>query len=224
MTAKQNFYQISVTTDVVLLTIEDDKLKVLLIERAQKPFAKKCALPGGFLHKGETSEKAARRILKQKAGVSNVYLEQLYTFDKKGRDPRGPIMSVVYYALIPRREIMIEGAATIQTPTFHDVSRLPKLAFDHSKIVSYALKRVRYKMEYTNIAYSLLPAEFTLSQLLRTYEVVWGRKLDKRNFQKKILSLAMIRPTGRVLRGGRQRPARLFRFSSRSIRELERFF
>lgn len=218
------YSSLSVTTDIVIFTIEKGALKVLLITRADKPFKNKLALPGGFLHKGESSYDAALRILKDKAGVSNVYIEQLYTFEGKKRDPRGNILSITYFALVPEGSINLGNAGDVQRPFFNTVKYLPRLSFDHSQIVKYATKRLKYKLEYTSIVYSLLPKYFTLNELQKTYEIVLGKNIDKRNFRKKFLQLNIIKPTNKMLTGTRQRPAQLYRFVSNKITELKRFF
>lgn len=214
----------AVTVDVVIFTIEGTDLKVLLIKRAEKPFVNKWALPGGFLLKGETAEEAAKRILKEKAGVAKVYLEQLYTFDSPARDPRGHVMTVAHFALINKNKINFTGGRGVQAPNFQSIEKLPPLAFDHKKIVDYAVRRLRYKLEYTNVVYSLMPSAFTLSQLQKAHEIILARDLDKRNFRKKFLSLGLIKPTRAKLIGIRQRPAQLYAFIEKNPLELKRFF
>ncbi len=217
------FYQ-SVTTDVVIFTIEEDQLKVLLIKRANEPFKGQWALPGGFLFEKEDPEKAATRTLWDKAGIKDVYLEQLYTFGGSGRDPRGKIITISYFALAPKDKIKISNTDKIQTPTFRSVKKLPDIAFDHNRIITCALQRLRSKLEYTNVVYSLLSQYFTFNELQRTYEIILNKKLDKRNFRKKFMLLDLIKPTKKVLRGERQRPAQLYRFVSRKPTELKKFF
>lgn len=212
------------TTDIVIFTIEHNRLKALLIKRTNEPFKEEWALPGGFVWDNEGSQDAAFRILKEKAGVKNVFLEQLYTFDGSGRDPRGRVCTVVYFALVLFKDIHIKSGKNIQTPIFYPVNKLPKLAFDHKKIVDYAVKRLRSKLEYTNAVYALLPNAFTFNQLQTTYEAILGKKLDKRNFRKKFAMLKLIKPTKKVLTGNRQRPARLYQFISRKPVELKKFF
>lgn len=214
----------SVTTDIVIFTIEQEELKVLLIKRAKEPFKNQWALPGGFILENEEPERAALRVLKNKAGVNNIYMEQLYTFPGSGRDPRGNVITIAYFALTPRNKIEIKETKEIQTPTFRSVKKLPDIAFDHNRIVSYALKRLRSKLEYTNVVYSLLPKYFTFNQLQNAYEIILGRKLDKRNFRKKFLILGLIKPTNKILTGERQRPAKLYQFISRKPAELKKFF
>lgn len=214
----------NLTTDIVIFTIEDEQLKVLLIKRANKPFKDQWALPGGFLFKEEEPEKAARRVLKDKAGIEDVYLEQLYTFGGSGRDPRGNVITVSYFALASKDKINIQKSDKIQTPTFRSVKKLPDTAFDHNRIITYALKRLRSKLEYTNAVYSLLPQYFTFNQLQKAYEVILGRKLDKRNFRKKFMLLGLIKPTKKILKGERQRPAKLYAFKFHKPTELKKFF
>jgi len=217
------YYQ-SVTTDIVIFTIEDDQLKVLLIKRTNEPFKGQWALPGGFLLESEDPDKAGVRILWDKAGVKDVYLEQLYTFGGSGRDPRGKIITISYFALAPKDKIKIVTSPKIQTPTFRSVKKLPDIAFDHNRIITYALERLQSKLEYTNVVYSFLPKYFTFNQLQRTYEIILNKKLDKRNFRKKFMLLGLIKATNKILRGERQRPAKLYIFKSRKPTELKKFF
>lgn len=213
----------SVTVDAVIFTVADSELKVLLIKRARAPFAGAPALPGGFLHANETTRDAALRTLREKAGVKDVYVEQLYTFDEAGRDPRGQVFSVAYFALVPSGKLALKSGGDLQEPELISTRRLPKLAFDHKKIIDYAVQRLRAKLEYTNLAFSLLPREFAFSDLQELYEIVLARKLDKRNFRKKIVSLGIIKPVSGKTSGGRQRPAQLFRFADHKPSELKKF-
>ncbi|MBI3633431.1 MAG: NUDIX hydrolase [Candidatus Vogelbacteria bacterium] len=211
------------TVDTVIFTVDQGDLKVLLTKRSNDPFRGMWALPGGFLQKNEQLGVAAARVLKEKTDVKNIYLEQLYTFDKKGRDPRGDVITVSYVALAP-----IEGLKSvdlnINEVQLFSVDKLPKLAFDHKEIIEYAKVRLQYKLEYTNVVYSLLPKEFTLSQLQAVYEAIFGKGLDKRNFLKKYLSLGFLKSTEKLFVGGRQRPAKLYQFTSRKPTSLKKFF
>ena len=213
-----------VTIDVVIFTVENGELKALFIKRAGDPFKGAYALPGGFVHRGETSLDTAKRILRDKAGVTNVYIEQLYTFDSPDRDPRGQVFTVSYFALVPREKIKIEEHSMTEHPEFISIHKLPSLAFDHKKILAYAHVRLANKLLYTNIAYSLLPKLFTLTELQKTYEIILNKTLDKRNFRKKYLQLNLLEASNEKSSGGRQRPALLYSFSKNSIQELEKFF
>lgn len=222
---QEKIYQnVSVTVDVAIFTIEDGELKALLINRAGEPFKGSWALPGGFLLKGEDTHQAAQRILADKAGVKNVYTEQLYTFDSSKRDPRGHVLSVAYFALVNKDKINIKESENTQKPAFYSVKKIPKLAFDHNDIIDYALQRLRYKLEYTNAVFSLLEKKFTFSQLQSAYEIILNKKLDKRNFRKKFLTLGLIKSVKGKLEGVRQRPAQLYSFVSEKPLELKRFF
>ena len=208
--------RLEITIDVAIFTIEDGVLKIVLLRRDQPPYIGKLGLPGGFLWQNEDTVQAAQRILAGKVNLGRVFMEQLYTFDHPGRDPRGQIISVTYLVLAPIEKLkrLAEGIE------IKDVRLAKGLAFDHSEILSYAIRRLRSKLGYSNVAYSLLPELFTLSQLQEIYEVILGHGVDKRNFRKKILSLDIIEPTSQQLTGQRHRPARLHRFKKRSYSEL----
>jgi 8-oxo-dGTP diphosphatase len=212
-----------ITVDGVLFTIREGELNVLLIKRTNNPHRGQWALPGGFMQHDETAEGAAHRILRQKAGVKDIYVEQLYTFSGIHRDPRGRVISITYFALVPLEKIFFEGS-DLQEPTLFPANKIPKLSFDHKEILSYAVQRLRAKLEYTNVIYSLLKSKFTLTQLQAAYEIIMGKKLDKRNFRKKYLSLGLIQPTKSYERGGKQRPALLYQFKMRELAQLKKFF
>lgn len=197
----------SVTVDTIIFTVKDDDLKVLLIERDHEPFEGTYALPGGFIDMEESLETAAIRILGEKTGVTDVYLEQLYTFGDPDRDPRTRVITVGYFALVNHEEVELgeSGAG------WHSAYDLPELAFDHEDIIEYAVKRLRWKMEYTPAVFSFLPDRFTLSDLQHVYEVVFDREFDKRNFRRKIKKLDLVEYTGEKTENVSHRPAKLYR-------------
>jgi len=186
----------SVTIDIVVFTIQNGDLKVLLVKRGIEPFKGKWAIPGGFVRIEENLEDAARRELQEETGVKNVYLEQLYTFGNINRDPRGRIITISYLALINSDKIKLKAATDASDAQWFSVKKLSSLAFDHKKILDYALKRLRWKFEYTTVAFSLLTEKFTLSELQKIYEIVFHKNFDKRNFAKKILSLKILKEEG----------------------------
>jgi 8-oxo-dGTP diphosphatase len=205
----------SVTVDLVIFTIAEDDLKVLLIKRGGEPFAGKWALPGGFVGIDESLETAAARELQEEAGVTNIYLEQLYTFGDPGRDPRGRVISVAYFALIDaeqQRIVASTDATDAEWYSVFDRRTGAKLAFDHRKILDYAVWRLRNKIEWTTVGYELLPKKFTLSELQRVYEIILQRPVDKRNFRKKVISQGRIRELNETRNDGAHRPARLYSF------------
>jgi 8-oxo-dGTP diphosphatase len=212
----------AVTADVILFTFTDNDLKVLLIQRKHAPFQDKWALPGGFVDMGEELHDAALRELAEETNVTDVYLEQLYTFGQPGRDPRTRVITVSYFALLSadqaaRLELRSQSdASAVRWWSMYD---LPELAFDHDRILQYALQRLRWKLEWTALGFLLLPAEFTLSELQKVYETVLNEPIDKRNFRRKMLAAAVLEETGGI-RQGDHRPAKLYRFTAAAI-ELE---
>mgnify|MGYP000978793327 FL=1 len=161
-----------VTVDLALFTVNEDKLQVLLTRRAEEPFADQWALPGGFLFKNESLEDAARRVMQEKTGVVDAYLEQLYTFGAPERDPRNRIVTIAYYALIPWQKLIRPGSRKVSEVNWFEAVRPPELAFDHNRILAYAVDRLKAKTGYSNIAFGLLPAAFRLTELQRIYEVI----------------------------------------------------
>lgn len=199
-----------VTVDIVLFTIRERRLHLLLIRRLAEPFAGSFALPGGFVLDDESVDAAAARELREEAGVAEVYLEQLYTFGEPGRDPRGRVITVAYYAMVPQTQLLQAGTDAADAAWF-PVDALPELAFDHRTIVEYAHTRIRNKLGYTNVGFELLPAKFTLSELQVVHEAILGEPLDKRNFRRRVQLQGIIKPTKEWQATGRK-PAQLFRF------------
>jgi len=212
---------LSLTVDIVIFTLREKRLNVLLIQRGEPPFAESWALPGGFVHPDEGLEEAALRELHEETGLKQAYLEQLYTYGDPQRDPRGRVVTVAYYALIPAdAPICNEGGSDASQAGWFSIDSLPALAFDHLDIIEYALRRLRYKLEYSAVGFELLPEEFSLSELQRIYEMILGETLDKRNFRRRILEAGIIEPTER-LRAGDGRPARLHRYRADAVAEVK---
>ena len=202
----------AVTTDVVVFTIRDGRLSILLVKRANPPFAGSWALPGGFLDIDEDLDGCAARELEEETGVSGLYLEQLYTFGATHRDPRERVISVTYYALVPQDALATPRAASDAADVgWHPFDELPLLAFDHADIVQMAHDRLVAKLDYSTIAFGFMPRTFTLSELQCVYEILLNQSLDKRNFRKRMLSLNLIEETGKLRRNGKHRPAREYR-------------
>lgn len=212
----------SVTVDVVIFSILDDKLKVLLIKRKSWPFEGMWAIPGGFVKMEEGLEKAAYRELAEETGVtsSEVYLEQLYTFGNLQRDPRTRVITVAYFALVSADKLSPQAASDAEDVGWFSIYDLPELAFDHADILDYALTRLRYKLEYSAVGFQLLPDQFTLRELQDTYEIVLGAKLDKGNFRSKLRKTNVVEMVdGYRDTGGR--PARLYRFREDAVAEIK---
>ena len=208
-----------VTVDTVIFTIRRNVLEVLLVQRGQEPFKNDWAIPGGFIRLSENLDDAAKRVLYEKTNVKDVYLEQLYTFGKPDRYPMSRVITVGYVALIHSDDIEFAAAEelNIQQIGWHSIYSLPGLAFDHRDILNYAIKRLRARLEYTPIAFQLLPVKFTLTELQRTYELILGTELDKRNFRKKMISLGILKEYDEFTKESSKRPARLYGFNEDSI-------
>ncbi len=198
-------------TDAVCFQIIDDKLHVLLAKTPKhSPFPGEWALIGGVLHPFETAEEAVDRLLKEKAGIEKIYKEQVYTFSTIDRDPRGRVVSIAYLTLTNTNPQDL-SKAKLQTK-WVPVSAVPKLAYDHNEMFEYVLKHLRFNLMNNDITRYLSPSEFTLSELQKIYEAVLGKKIDKRNFRKKIASLSILKPTKKVKKDGAMRPAKIFIF------------
>lgn len=211
----------AVTVDVVIFSLREDDLKVLLIRRAAPPFKGKWAIPGGYVHPDESLDAAALRELEEESGLRDVYLEQLYTFGEPKRDPRGRVITVAYFALVAD-DVAARAGDDAAEAAWRSVYDLPDLAFDHTEILNYALRRLRYKLEYTSVGFELLPNEFTLTELQTAYEIVLGEKLDKRNFRRRLLEAGVLAETSRYREGeGQGRPARLYRYRKNAVMEIK---
>lgn len=208
------------TVDIVIFTIEQGALKVLLVKRGIEPFAGQYAIPGGFVLENESLDQAAMRELREETGVAEVYLEQLYSFGDPKRDPRGRVITVAYYALISAEHSQLRAGADAAAAAWFAVDAVPDLAFDHPKILAYAVERLRNKLEYTTVGFQLLPEKFSLSELQEVYEAILGKKLDKRNFRRKLALLKILKPTSEYRRDGRK-PARLYRFVAAKFEKLK---
>ncbi len=210
----------ALTVDCVVFGLDEQDLKVLLIERGGPPFAGDWALPGGFVRVDETVDDAARRELEEETGLQIRFLEQLYTFGEIDRDPRERVVTVAYYALVRLDEHPIRPATDASDTGWFSAGHPPRLAFDHRHILQTALERLRNKVRYQPIGFELLPQRFTLRQLQHLYETILGRTLDKRNFRKKMLGMDLLVELDQWEAGVPHRAARLYRFDRRRYHRL----
>ncbi len=217
----------SVTVDLVILAPDEAGLLTLVLRRPEHPHRGRWALPGGFVGITESLEAAAQRVLKEKTGLKGIFLEQLYTFGDPRRDPRMRILSVAHMALVPREkfeDLKAEAGqvARVEVPweaeaggpvalLDQDGKHLP-LAFDHEEIIALAIKRLRGKLDYSPLAFQLLPQSFTLFQLQRIHEAVLGRVVNKDSFRRRMLATGLLEATGDMQEGVGHRPAALYRF------------
>ncbi len=201
----------ALAVDVILFTIKNDGLTVGLIKRDEEPYFGKHALPGRFVRYDEPIETTAKEALKLKCGVDPkvVFLEQLYTFGQDlKRDTRMRVITCVYYGLVDAQKIDFQTKKL----NWHSVYDLPAVAFDHKELIDYAIHRLRKKVQESNFAFQLMPTEFTLTELQKTYEVILKEKLDKRNFRKKIAELHLLKDLKKKKMEGAHRPASLYSF------------
>ena len=218
---------VSVAVDVLVFTVQAEELKILLVHRSQPPFEGQWAVPGGFLGETESAGETARRKLREKTGVQNVHLEQLYTFSRVDRDPRKRVLSVSYLAAVPGRLLMdrreeqsklftvsMDGTYTLHCDNC--VLRDTDLAFDHGEMIRTAVSRMQGKLDYTDLAFSFLESvdAFSMTELYGVFCAVLGKNMDRSNFNRMIRNRYEM--TGRLVRVGqkkspRGRPADLYR-------------
>ncbi|UEG54938.1 NUDIX domain-containing protein [Mucilaginibacter daejeonensis] len=207
--------------DCVIFGFEAGELKVLLIERKDNPYKEWLALPGNLVMNDEGIEEAAVRILHELTGLNNLHMEQFHTFGAVNRHPRGRIITVAYYALIridSQKELRPGKLAS--KALWHSVTDLPKLAFDHTEIFKTGFHKLRRRLSYQPIAYELLPEKFTLTQLQQLYEAILNKKLDKRNFRKKMLSYGFLKELDEKQKNVSFRAAKLYKFDRRKYSKI----
>lgn len=213
--------QVKIAVDTLAFAVTQGSLEVLLVKRKYEPFKSYWALPGGFLLDSDHGlEEAAIRELFEETNVSNVYLEQLYTFGDQGRDPRGRVVTVSYLALLRQEGLELKASTDASGVAWWPLSELPTLAFDHKEIITYGYKRLQYKVEYSPAAFKLLPAKFTLRDLQTVYEAILSKPVDNRNFRKKFLSSGVLQELNETSQEGSYRPARLYSFSEQDFEKL----
>lgn len=222
-----------VAVDVVVLTLVDDQLHTLLIRRNEAPFKGQWMLPGGVVQGRESLLQAAERVLREKAGLTGVYLEQLFTFSEPKRDPRDRAISVAHLALVNRERFddlkphLSETAVSRITVPWDGEMGGPvqalsdqgvdlPLAFDHADMLGLAVKRVRGKLDYTPVGFQLLPDSFTLYQLQKVHEAILGRSLNKDSFRRRMLASGQLEATSESQSDVDHRPAALYRFTGHS--------
>ncbi len=216
--APENLRFAVIAVDIVVFGFIDEKLCVLVSPVNRPPhYINQPGFLGGLIKPSENAEEACIRILKEKAKLANVPLEQLYTFSDVERDKRNRVVSVAYIGLVRP-----DAAASYKHPEsyFIPIGEAVDLAYDHDEMLEMAIKRLQGKLSYTTIVQHLLPRHFTLSELQSAYETILGKDLDKRNFRKKILALNIVNETGDMQEGVKNRPAALFEFISAETEEL----
>lgn len=217
-------FRVGVDNVIFSVDTEQNRLLVLLVMRQEEPYLGRWSLPGTLVRQGESLEQAADRGLLEKIRVENLYLEQLYTFGGPGRDPRESVdsygvryLSVSYFALVryADAELVADGVCGI---AWYPLAQLPELAFDHNTIIEYGQRRLRNKLEYSPVAFDVLPELFTLNDLYQLYATVLGDQFsDYSNFRSRLLKLGFLSDTGVKTSRGAGRPASLYRFDSEAF-------
>ncbi len=225
-TPKEPLADFKVGVDNVIFSLETtlNRILVLLVMRQGEPYLHQWSLPGTLLRQSESPEQAAYRILAEKIRVKNLYLEQLYTFGEPGRDPREApeeygvrYLSVSYFALVrfEDAQLIADGVSGI---AWYPIHQVPKLAFDHNQILEYGYRRLRNKLEYSPVAFDVLPEMFTLNDLYQLYTTVLGENFsDYSNFRTRLLKLGFLSDTGVKTSRGAGRPASLYRFDAEAF-------
>jgi ADP-ribose pyrophosphatase YjhB (NUDIX family) len=216
-------FKVGVDNVIFSIDTRQNRLLVLLVKRQDEPFADEWSLPGTLVRDGESLETAAYRVLAEKVQVSNLYLEQLYTFGGPERDPRESIdsfgvryLSVSYFALVRFEEV--EAIAQRDSSVWFLIEKVPELAFDHNRILDYGYQRLRNKVEYSPVAFEVLPESFTLGDLYQFYETILGKDFsDYSNFRNRLLKLGFLRDMGVKVSRGAGRPASLYRFDAEAF-------
>ncbi|HTJ48045.1 MAG TPA: NUDIX domain-containing protein [Cyclobacteriaceae bacterium] len=213
---------IKVSVDAVVFGYDQEQgISVLLIKRKNEPFQKMWALPGGLVLNGESLDNAVKRELKEEAGIDVNYLEQLYTFGIPDRDPRNHAISVSYFGLVRPQDFQIMAQTDAEDVEWFNMKKLPKLAFDHKKIIDTAIKRLRGKITYEPVGFELLDKEFPFSDLEKLYQTLLDHEIDRRNFKKKIVSLGILEELDSMIQRKSGRPARLYKFNKKKYFELK---
>lgn len=205
----------SLAIDIVVFGYHSNVLSVLLLNRNEEPFKDQWTLPGAFLQMEESFAQTCSRILKTKLGMDNVYLEQLYSFDKPERDPRGRVISVAHYALINPHKFEIVVGKMANDVQWFDVRKIPSLGFDHKEIFKKALNRLQSKILYFPVGFELLDELFTMTELHELYECILNVSIDRRNFRRKILDAEYIINTGTKREGLQNRHPDLYKFNKK---------
>jgi 8-oxo-dGTP diphosphatase len=196
-------------------------ISVLLIKRRLEPFKGMWALPGGFVKPDETLDQAVYRELRSEAGADVRYLEQLYTFADPDRDPRFRVGTVAYLALVRPQDLELFADSDAEDAAWFNIKEVPRLAFDHRKIVDVAIKRLRGKITYEPAGFELLDKAFPFSDLEKLYMTLLDQKIDRRNFKKKIWKLGILEQLELTVQRGAGRPAKLYRFNKKKYFELK---
>lgn len=221
MTYYREHEKFHVAVDSIIFGYDEGgrELKVLLLKRNFQPAKGEWSLMGGFLNNNESVDEAAKRILQQLTGLSDVYMEQLYTFGELDRDPGARIISIAYFALIKIKSSDLELVKN-HGATWVPISSMPPLIFDHTAMVNRALKKLQIRTRTQPIGFELLPDKFTIPQLQGLYEAIYNKTLDKRNFRRKLLSMDLLEKQEEKEKESSRKGAWYYRFDPKKYEDL----
>jgi ADP-ribose pyrophosphatase YjhB (NUDIX family) len=218
----KEFQKVFVSVDCIIFGFEANKLKILIGKRQMDPGRGEWSLYGGFVRNDESIDDAADRTLFNLTGLRNVYMRQVGAFGKIDRDPGERVISIAYYALINVKDYD-EKLRVQHGVEWVNIEDLPQMYSDHNEMVSQARKQMSRKMKTEPVGFELLPDLFTLTQLQRLYEAVYGEEIDKRNFRKRIKDMEFIEQTELIDKKSSKRGAHLYRFNKKAYKEDPNF-
>ena len=211
------------SVDCVIFGFDEGELKVLLVERNERPYKGWKAIPGNLVYDTEDIDEAAERVLYELTGLKDIFLEQYYSFGRIDRHPQGRVITVAYYSIIKRTDNGLHPVTSYTKKAFWwPADSIPKLAFDHNQIAEKALQTLRHKIQYEPIGFELLPEKFTLTQLQHLYEIILQKKIDKRNFRRKILRYGLLTELKQKQKGVSHRAATFFKFDRNRYSSLKK--
>jgi len=208
----ENFFKAAITVDNVIFGFDEGDLKILLIKRGEEPFKDYWGLPGYFVTENENLDEAAKRVLGELTGLTNLYLEQVSSFGAIDRHPAGRVVTVAYYSLVKINAFQLKAASIAQKAQWHSLSKDNNLAFDHQEILDACFARLKRRVRTQPVGFELLPPKFTLTELQHLYEAILETDLDKRNFRKKIIAMNLLVDLNEMQEGVAHRPAKLYQF------------
>ena len=211
VTPYQGMPKFHVAVDCMIFSVISGRLHLLLVKREFEPEKGKWSLIGGFVKDNESIDEAAERVLSQLTGIRNVYIRQVGAFGEVNRDPGARVISIAYFALLKSDDVEVN--TDTGKAEWVDIDRMPELGFDHPQMIVKALSLMRERLLTEALVFNLLPEFFTLTQLQNLVESVMGRKLDKRNFRKRVIDLPGLLPTDFIDKLSSKRGARLYKYN-----------
>ena len=211
----RNYFQMAISVDCVIFGFENNELKVLLIKSDLKEFNNEWSLLGDLVRLDEDPDTASYRVLKEKTGLDDVFLEQVHTFGDVDRHPAGRVITIAYYSLVDIKHHQLK--LSHNELHWHPVNEIHSMAFDHKKILQTCLERLQSKVIEQPIVFNLLPEKFSLRELQNLYESILGTKLDRRNFRKKFLMMDWLMDANEWEQNVTHRPGRLYKFKPKNL-------